>query len=91
MRDEVHQLVEISCRLLSQVDEYNNTIGTTLEMLHDEPLELNMQYVTNIKALPTSITILLANWHAFKSRLITKAPTMLKMLTFDNPIAVPHS
>ena len=60
-RDEVHQLVERACRLISQANEYNTKIGTNLEMLHDEPLELKLQYLTDIEALTGSITILLAD------------------------------
>ena len=66
VRDEVHRLVERACRLLSQADEYNTMIGTTLETLHDEPLELKLKYLTEIKALTASITILLADWNAFR-------------------------
>ena len=90
-RVEVHRLVERSCRLLSQVNEYNSMIGTTLATLHDEPLELKLQYLIEIKALSASITILLANWHALKSQLITNDPAMLKILASDGPIADPHS
>ena len=41
-RDKVHHLVERAYRLLSQDDEYTSTIDTTLETLHDEPLELKL-------------------------------------------------
>ena len=60
-------------------------------MFHDEPLELKLQYLTEIKALATSITILLADWNAFKSRLIANAPSMLKMIASDGPATIPHS
>ena len=58
-------------------------IGTTLETLHDEPLELKLKYMTEIKASIASITIVLADWHAFKDCLIINAPSMLKMLASD--------
>jgi hypothetical protein len=38
-----------------------------------------------IKASATFITIVFADWHAFKSYLITNAPAMLKMLASDSP------
>jgi hypothetical protein len=91
IRDEVQPVVERAHRLLSQADEYNNTIDTTLETLHDEPLELKLQYLIEIKASSASITILMAYWHAFKSRLITNTPAMMKMLTSDGPAVVPQS
>ena len=48
-------------------DEYTNAIGTTLDTLHDKPLELKLQYLIEIKASSSSITIILADWHAFKA------------------------
>ena len=52
-RDEVHHLEERSLRLISQADDYNTTIGTNLETLHNEPLELKLQYLSEIKAPKT--------------------------------------
>ena len=75
---------------MSQADEYSTTIGTNLETLHDKPLELKLQYLTNIKALIASITILLANWNTFKARLISNTPAILKMLTSDGPVVAPR-
>ena len=66
-RDEAHRLIERACWLLSQVDEYTTTIGSSLEMLYDEPLELKLQYLTEIKASPYSISILLDDWNALKA------------------------
>ena len=57
-RDVLHQLEKRACQLLSQADEYNTMIGTNLETLHDEPLELKLQYLREIKSLTSSITIL---------------------------------
>lgn len=54
-----------------------------LDTLHDESLELKLQYLIEIKASATSIVIILADWHALKARLIANAPTMMKVLTFD--------
>ena len=84
-RDEVHRLTKRARQLLSQADKYTSTIGTTLETLHDESLELKLLYLTEIKASTTYITIVLADWHAFKARLITSALAMLKMLASDGP------
>ena len=67
------------------------TIGTTLNTVHDEPLELKLKYLTEIKASATSIVIVLAVWHAFKEQLITNAPTMLKILASDGPPRGPSS
>ena len=87
----MHHLAERVRRLLSQADEYTSTIGTTFETLHDEPLELKLQHLTKIKASSTSITIILADWHTFKARLITNTPALLKMLAFDRPLAMPQT
>ena len=84
-RDEVHRLTERVRPLLSQADEYTSTIGIALETLHDESLELKLQYLTEIKASSASITIVLVDWHTFKAHLITNAPAMMKMLTSDGP------
>ena len=73
------------------MDQYIATIGTALNIVHDEPLELKLQYLTEIKASTTSIVIVLADWHAFKEQLITNAPAMLKALAFDGPPAGPSS
>ena len=61
VRDEVHRLAERARRLINQADQYTTTIGTMLDTLHDEPLELKLQYLTEIKASTTSIIIILAN------------------------------
>ena len=82
-RDEVHRLTEWARQLLSQANEYTSTIGTSLESLHDEPLELKLHYLTEIKASSASIVIVLADWHALKAQLITNPPAMLKMLASD--------
>ena len=58
-----------------------------LDTLHDEPLELKLQYLTEIKASTTSIVIVFADWHAFKAHLITNAPAMMKVLASDGPPA----
>ena len=60
-RDEVHQLPERARRLINQVNQYTLTIGTTLETLHDEPLELKLQYLTEIEASMASIVFVLAD------------------------------
>ena len=54
-------------------------------------LELKLQYLIEIKASSASITIILDDWHTFKSQLITNAPAMLKMLASDGPATVPQS
>ena len=63
----------------------------TLDTVHDEPLELKLQYLKKIKAVAASIIIVLANWHAFKAHLITNAPTMMKVLAPNEPPAGPSS
>ena len=60
-------------------------MGTSLNTVKDEPLELKLQYLIEIKVATTSIVIILANWHAFKEQLITNAPAMLKILVSDEP------
>ena len=45
-RDDVHHLEYRSRQLLSHAEKYSSTISTTLETMHDEPLELNLQYLT---------------------------------------------
>ena len=67
------------------------TIDTTLNTVHDEPLELKLQYLTKIKASAASIVIVLVDWNAFKAQLITNAPTMLKVLASDGPLVGPSS
>ena len=61
------------------------TIDMTLDIVHDEPLELKLQYLTEIKAFVASIVIVLDDWHAFKAQLITNATAMMKGLAFDEP------
>lgn len=39
-KDEVHRLAERARRLLTQADQYTMTIGTSLNTVQDEPLEL---------------------------------------------------
>ena len=82
-RDEVFHLAERARRLINQDDQYTTTIGTALDTLHDEPLELKLQYLIEIKASTTSIIIVVADWHAFKCRVITNAPAIL---TSDGPL-----
>ena len=79
-RDEVHRLTERACRLITQVDQYTATIGTSLNTVQDEPLELKLQYLTKIKAVAASIVIVLVDRHAFKAQLMTNVPAMLKVL-----------
>lgn len=81
----MHHLVERANRLLSKANEYNNAIGIILDTLHDEPFQLKLQYLIEIKASSTFITIILDEWHTFKDQLITNVLAMLKMLTSDGP------
>lgn len=67
------------------------TINTSLNTVQDEPLELKLQYLTEINVVAASIVIVLADWHAFKAQLITNAPAMLKILASDGPPAGPSS
>ena len=67
------------------------TINMTLDILHDEPLELKLQYLIEIKASVASIVVVLANWHAFKAQLVTNAPAMMKVLTSDGSPAGPST
>ena len=75
---------------MSQAYNYNTAIGTNLETPHDHPLELNLQYLSEIKALISSITMLLANYNTFKAILASNSPAMLKMLSSDGPIIATH-
>ena len=81
----MHRLVETARRLLTQADQYTATIGISLDTVQDEPLELKLQYLAEIKATVASIVIVLVDWHAFKAQLITNAPAMLKILASDGP------
>ena len=67
------------------------TIDTALDTVHDEPLELKSQYLTEIKASVASIVIVLADWHAFKAQLIKNAPAMMKVLASNGPPTGPSS
>ena len=87
----MHRLVERAHRLLTQANQYTTTIDTALDIVHDEPLELKLQYLTEIKAFATSIVIVLADWHAFKAQLIKNVPTMMKVLASNGPPAGPSS
>ena len=87
----MHQLTERSRRLLTQADQYTTTIDTSLNTMQDEPLELKIQYLTEIKAAATSIVIVLVDWHAFKAQLMTNVPAMLKVLASDGPPAGPYA
>ena len=58
-RDEAHRLTERARRLITQADQYTATIGTSLNTVQDEPLELKLQYLTEIKVAATSIVIVL--------------------------------
>ena len=73
------------------MDQYTTTIDTALNTIHDEPLELKLQYLIEIQVVATSIVIVLADWHAFKEQLITNAPIILKVLMFDEPPTGPSS
>ena len=73
--------------MLTRADQYTMTISMALDIVHDEPLELKLQYLIEIKASATSIVIVLADWHAFKAHLTTNASTMMKVLAFDDPPA----
>ena len=66
-KDEVDRLAERACRLLTQAYQYTTTIGTSLNTVQDEPLELKLQYLTEIKVVAASIVIVFADWHAFKA------------------------
>ena len=74
-----------------QADQYITTIGTSLNTVQDEPLELKLQYLTEIKAAAASIVIILANWHAFKAQLMTNVPAMLKVLASNRPPTGPST
>ena len=63
----MHRITERARRFLTQADQYIATIGTFLNIVQEEPLELKLQYLTEIKAATTSIVIVLADWHAFKA------------------------
>lgn len=63
----MHRLIERAFRLLTQANQYTTTIDTSLNTVQDEPLELKLQYLTEIKAAAASIVIVLADWHAFKA------------------------
>ena len=90
-RDEVHRLTERAHRLITQADQYTTTIDTSLNTVQDEPLELKLQYLTEIKVVAASIVIILADWHAFKAQLITNAPGMLKVLASNRPPTGPSA
>ena len=61
VRDEVHRLAERARWLLTQADQYTTTIDTVLNIVHDEPLELKLWYLIEIKATAASIVIVLAD------------------------------
>ena len=89
-RDEVHRLTERARQLITQADQYTTTIDTSLNTVQDEPLELKLQYI-EIKAVATSIVIILADWHASKAQLMTNVLAMLKVLAFDGPPTNPSA
>ena len=60
-RDAVHRLKERARWLITQAKQYTTTIGTSLNTVQDEPLELKFQYLTEIKATTTSIVIVLVD------------------------------
>jgi hypothetical protein len=47
--------------------------------------------LTEIKVVATSIVIVLADWNAFKEKLIKNAPAMLKIHAFDGSPKGPSS
>ena len=90
-RDEAHWLIERARRLITQADQYTTTIDTSLNTVKDDPLELKLQYLTEIKAVVASFVIIMADWHAFKAQLMTNAPAMLKVLASDGPPVGPFA
>lgn len=74
-RNKFHQLAIRAHRLINQADDYSTTIDTNLETLHNETLEIQLQYLSKIKALTAFIT----NAHA-----------MLKMLSSHGPVEATH-
>ena len=47
--------------MLTQVEQYAATIDTSLNTVQDEPLELKLQYLIEIKAVVASIVIILVD------------------------------
>ena len=56
----MYQLAERARRLLTQVDHYIATTGTSLNTVQDEPLDLKLQYLIEIKVVAATIVIVLA-------------------------------